>query len=171
LKTPRGLGTRPTGARVREALFGILANVEGARVLDLYAGSGALSIEALSRGAAYAVLVERDRQALAAIRDNLGNLGETSRARVIPLPVERALSALSDDAPFDLVLCDPPWDASARAIAALSRLAAGNSLKKDARVVVEHSQKDSLETPPSLSHVDTRTFGDTALSFFVPVTG
>jgi 16S rRNA (guanine966-N2)-methyltransferase len=153
---------------VREALFGILGSVEGARALDLYAGSGALAIEALSRGAARAVLVERDRHALAAIRKNLSTLGETSRALVLPLDVGRALRALEPEAPFDLVLCDPPWSIAGEAVAAVGRLAEAGLLTEDARVVIEHAAKEAPGHAEGLDSYDGRTFGDTGLGFFRP---
>lgn len=168
LKAPAGLATRPTAARVRESLFGILGPLDGARVLDLYAGSGALAIEALSRGAAYAVLVERDRQALTAIRNNLDALSLSTEARLLSVPVERALPALSAEAPFDLVLCDPPWAVGERALPVLGKLAHSGKLAQDARVVVEHPSRETPEPPDGLVLTDERAFGDTGLSFFRP---
>jgi 16S rRNA (guanine966-N2)-methyltransferase len=149
-------------------LFGILGPLDGARVLDLYAGSGALAIEALSRGARAAVLVERDRRALAAIRDNLATLSLASEARVLALPVERALSALSQEEPFDLVLCDPPWAEGESALPVLGKLTLSGRLRPDARVVLEHSSRETPEPPPGLLRFDQRAFGDTALSFLRP---
>ena len=93
LHAPRGNATRPTSARVREALFSILGDLSDARVLDLYAGSGALGIEALSRGAKSVVLVEHDRAAIACIRENLAAIGASNQARVLPVRVSVALSA------------------------------------------------------------------------------
>jgi 16S rRNA (guanine966-N2)-methyltransferase len=153
---------------VRESLFGILGPLDGARVLDLYAGSGALAIEALSRGAAFAVLVERDRRALVAIRDNLVALSLESEARVLSLPVERALSALMSDEPFDLVLCDPPWAVGEKALPVLGQLARSGRLRADARVVLEHSSREKPEPPEGLVRFDERSFGDTGLSFLRP---
>jgi len=168
LKTPPGLSTRPTSARVREAMFGILGNVDGARVLDLYAGSGALALEALSRGAGYAVLVERERRAVAAIRDNVTTLGETARTRLVPLAVERAFSALTGEGPFDLILCDPPWDIVDEAMSAVAQLTQGGSFSASARIVIEHRAKEPPVIPECLSLVDSRAFGDTGLAFLTP---
>ena len=168
LEAPAGLATRPTGARVRESLFGILGPLNGARVLDLYAGSGALAIEALSRGAVHAVLVERDRRALAAIRANLESLSLGAEARVLSLPVERALSALSGEEPFDLVLCDPPWAVGASALPVLGKLTLSGRLRPDARVVLEHPARERPEPPACLVRFDERSFGDTGLSFLRP---
>jgi 16S rRNA (guanine966-N2)-methyltransferase len=154
---------------VRESLFGILGPLDGARVLDLYAGSGALAIEALSRGAAFAVLVERDRRALAAIRDNLAALSLENETRVLPLPVERAFSVLSTEKPFDLVLCDPPWAMGESALPVLAKLAISGRLRPDARVVLEHPSRDRPLAPEGLVRFDQRSFGDTGLSFLRPI--
>jgi 16S rRNA (guanine966-N2)-methyltransferase len=169
LETPSGLATRPTGGRVRESLFGILGPLDGARVLDLYAGSGALAIEALSRGAAFAVLVERDRRALAAIRDNLAALSLENETRVLSLPVERAISVLSTEEPFDLVLCDPPWAMGESALPLLGKLAISGRLRPDARVVLEHPSREKPVAPEGLVRFDQRSFGDTGLSFLRPI--
>ena len=109
LKAPPGDETRPTGARVREALFSILGDVSEHKVLDLYAGSGALGIEALSRGASAAVFVEASRPALICLRDNLTTLGLTRVATTLGRRAEGAELELGRHGPFDLVLCDPPW--------------------------------------------------------------
>lgn len=167
LKAPAGDATRPTGARVKEALFAVLADVQGARVLDLYAGSGALGIEALSRGAQSAVFVESGRPALAVLRENLAKLELSRESHVIPARVEAAGSQLAARAPYDLVLCDPPWKDVSSALAALEALARAGLLAAGARVALEHSAKDKLEpSPPSpLEILDTRRWGDTAVTF------
>lgn len=111
---PEGSGTRPTSDRTREAVFNALWSrgaVVGASVLDLYAGSGALGIEALSRGAAHAVLVDSDRRACRAIVANLEACGFRDRAEVVTSPARRFLDrARAEDRRFDLVFCDPPYD-------------------------------------------------------------
>jgi 16S rRNA (guanine966-N2)-methyltransferase len=175
LKAPRGQATRPTTDRVREALFAILTSagvVEGAQVLDLYAGTGALALEALSRGAAAAVLVESARDALAALRANVEALGLEERTRVVAGDVAQAVRRLAGAAPFDLVFADPPWaqiDAEAGLPGAvLSDLARRGGIATDGRVVLEHSAR----TPPfdidGLVRLDTRRYGDTALTFYKP---
>ncbi len=166
LKVPRGLATRPTGAKVREALFNVLGDVSGAKVLDLYAGSGALAIEALSRGAAHAVLVEGERAALACIRDNVGALGLEARTTVVPLRLPRALSRAVAHGPFDLVLCDPPWADLDEACATLAALVRDAGLAAGARVALEHSAKDAAPSVVGLVANDRRTWGDTAVSLF-----
>ena len=165
LHAPRGNVTRPTSARVREALFSILGDLTGARVLDLYAGSGALGIEALSRGAASVVFVEHDRSALACIRENLETIGASNAARVLSLRVSTALGALGDER-FELVFCDPPWDDLEAAVGVLERLATSKRLADGARVVLEHSARDEKPEVSGFVAVDRRRWGDTAVSFF-----
>lgn len=170
LVAPRGAETRPTTDRVREALFSALGDVSGAAVCDLYAGTGALGIEALSRGAARAVFVESGRAALAALRENLASLDLGQVAQVIPVPVERALDRLAQlmgDAPFDLVLMDPPWAALAAAATAAGRLASLGLLAPHGRLVLEHARRDAAPAIPGLSLDSTRTYGDTAVSLYV----
>jgi 16S rRNA (guanine966-N2)-methyltransferase len=167
LAAPRGLRTRPTADRVREALFDILGpGVAGTRVLDLFAGSGAVGIEALSRGAARVVFVERDRDALRALRANLARLRVSrQRGRVVAGDVLRVLAGLaSSEAPADLVFVDPPYEAGL-AGPALAALVAAGLCAPGARVVVQHATRDALAVPPGL-HADRppRRFGDTTLT-------
>ncbi len=168
LRAPRGLRTRPTADRTRVALFDILGPaVAGMRVLDLFAGTGAVGIEALSRGAARAVFVERDRDALRALRANLAalRLGR-EQARVVAGDAVAVLPVLeASEAPFDLVFLDPPYagDLAARALAALAR---GALLGPGARVVVQHSVRTPLPVPAGLRPGrEPRRFGDTTLTF------
>jgi 16S rRNA (guanine(966)-N(2))-methyltransferase RsmD len=166
LRAPRDRATRPVTDRVKETLFGILGErVPDARVLDLYAGSGALGIEALSRGAQSVVFVEHDRAAVACIRENLAAIGASERARVLPVRVSAAFSALGDE-PFELVFCDPPWDDLEAAVGALEKLAASRHVAGAARLVLEHSARDSNPDVSGLVAVDRRRWGDTAVSFF-----
>ena len=169
LRAPHGNRTRPTADRVRQALFSVLGNVEGARVLDLYAGSGALGIEALSRGAARAVFVESGRAAVEVIRDNLRSLELAERATVLPLRVERAARQLVDHGPFDLVLCDPPWPELERALAALERSLGPGVLAPGARLALEHPAKRPVALPVALGlePYDQRHWGDSGVSLFV----
>lgn len=173
LRAPPGDATRPTGARVKEALFSILSDVSEARVLDLYSGSGALGIEALSRGAAHVVFVEAARPALACLRQNLDTLGLTEQSQVLPLRVEGALERLASYAPFDLVLCDPPWRDMPAALAALEALARAGLFSTAVRVVLEHSAKTPPAPPTSdspaksvLLVADQRRWGDTGVTLF-----
>jgi 16S rRNA (guanine966-N2)-methyltransferase len=167
LKAPPGDATRPTGARVKEALFSILGHVEGERVLDAYAGSGALGIEALSRGAAFTVFVEAARPALACLRENLTALGLMSESLVLPLRMESASVKLKPHAPFDLVLCDPPWRDVAAARGVLESLATAGLFSPRVRIVLEHGARDPpplLGAESLLMVVDERRWGDTAIS-------
>ena len=151
LRTPPGSGTRPTSDRVREAVFSALDArdaVHGARVLDLYAGSGALGLEAASRGAASVVLVESDRRAADVIAANARDLGLRG-VRVVRTTVSAHLSGdPGPDAVADLVLVDPPYDVDEPTLAAvLERLAAG-WLAPDALLVVERSSRSPEPTWP-----------------------
>jgi len=166
LSAPRGQTTRPTAARVREALFSILGPLDGIRVLDLYAGTGALAIEALSRGAERALLVEHDRHALASLRDNIAALELGERAAVVPQRLPRALTSVLAEGPFELVLCDPPWADLAGAASVLERLAAAGGLTSDARVALEHAARDEPPAVPGLAVTDRRAWGDTCVTLF-----
>ena len=157
LRAPRGMRTRPTADRVREALFSMLGDVSGVRVLDLYAGSGALGIEALSRGAASAVFVERDPRAAAAIEHNLRSLGLDQAVRR-----QDALRFLArGEGTYDLVFCDPPYDSVPRIAGPLAeRLPA--LLSRGARIVTESDKRSPLELPLAL--LAERTYGDTRIA-------
>ena len=168
LKVPRGAVTRPTGARVREALFNVLGDITGVKVLDLYAGSGALAFEALSRGAAHAVLVEHDRAALTCIRENAAALGVEARCAIVPLPLPRALAQATQHAPFDLVFCDPPWADLRAAADTLEDLVRRCALGFGARLVLEHSARDDVPRVSGLEPADRRVWGDTAVALLVP---
>ena len=159
LVAPRGRNTRPTSDRVREALFSILADVSGARVLDLFAGSGALAIEALSRGAAQAELVDSSASAIAAIRGNLQRLG--IEAIVRRETAARFLQrARADARQYDLVFLDPPYR-HAGSFAGSSRQALVPVLAPDASVVAESDRRAPLEL--GLELLDERRYGDTLI--------
>jgi 16S rRNA (guanine966-N2)-methyltransferase len=161
LAAPRGTRTRPTADRVREALFSMLGDVGGARVLDLYAGSGALGIEALSRGADSAVFVERDAQAVAAIERNLAAVG--AEATVLRQDALRFLARA--DGAFDLVFCDPPYDSASRLAGPLAdRLPA--LIAEDARIVTESDKRNPLVLPFPL--LVERAYGDTRIAIHGP---
>ena len=159
LIAPRGRNTRPTSDRVREAVFSILADVGGARVLDLFAGSGALAIEALSRGAAEAALVDSSASAIDAIRRNLESL--RIEATVHRQTASRFLERARTDArQYDLVFLDPPYrqagSFSEQLTAALVPV-----LAPDARVVAESDRRSPLEL--ALELLDERRYGDTLI--------
>jgi 16S rRNA (guanine966-N2)-methyltransferase len=173
IRAPRGASTRPTSDRVRESLFGILESagrVSGACVLDLYAGTGALGLEALSRGASRATLVESSREALAAARGNVASLGMQDRARVLAADVRDAIRRGMGDGPFDLVLADPPWALvdSGEAVRLLEDLARSSLLSEDALVVLEHSARTPSPEIEGLVNDQSRRYGDTALTFYKP---
>jgi 16S rRNA (guanine966-N2)-methyltransferase len=163
IAAPKGAKTRPTGAKVREALFGVLGKqVEGARVLDLFAGSGALGFEAISRGAASVVFVDMDAAAVMAIRRNAVRLiGDSHRWRVMPKSVLRALRLLRGK--FNVVFADPPYDRGAAAELVL--LMQRGLLAPDGVVVVEHRSSMPLELPASMEMMKRSKYGDTALTF------
>lgn len=162
LVVPQGLDVRPTSDRVREATFNALGSLDAvvdARVLDLFAGTGALGIEALSRGASEAVFVEPARQAIEALRTNLDSLAMAERSRVRSTTADVYLAGSVDlDAPFDLVLCDPPyrydeWPALLGAVAPI--------LSPDAWVVIESDR--SVELPEGWEVAREKAYGGTVV--------
>jgi 16S rRNA (guanine966-N2)-methyltransferase len=167
LKAPAGRSTRPTADRAREGLFSILGDVSDLRVADLYAGTGALGIEALSRGAKSAVFVESARDVVDVLRANLDELGLGERAVVLALPVERAQRRLVENGPFDLLLCDPPWADMASAPRNVQRLVDSGILASSATVVVEHRREQAVALSGILDFWQQRHWGDTTFSFFV----
>ncbi len=167
LHAPHGDRTRPTSDRVREALFMALGSLDGVRVVDLYAGSGALAIEALSRGAAWADLVERDARARGVIARNLDELGLGERVRVWPLRLPGGLARLSNVlARAEVVFVDPPYGGNdARAV--LTGLGARDVLKPGTRVVLETHAKDVVpEREGSLARERERRYGETAVHVY-----
>jgi 16S rRNA (guanine966-N2)-methyltransferase len=164
-----GPGTRPLGDRVKEALFGILQpDLAGSRVLDLFAGSGAAGIEALSRGARAAVLVDDDARAVRTIGANLGRAGLSASARVVRRDALRWLESAAGEDPFDIAILDPPYaegDLLRRTLETLGRPDA--PLAPHARVVAKHFWRDR---PPAviglLASERERRFGETALTFY-----
>lgn len=171
LAAPKGMDTRPTLDRVRESLFSILLpRLEDARVLDLFAGSGALGLEALSRGAASAVFVDPARAAQDAIRSNIQAAGFSETARLLPCPWQSALPRLArEGAAFDLVFLDPPYR-MAGAADMLSALLDSGLLASDALLSYEHG----IALPPDTTGyivTDTRRYGDTQITFLTPAQG
>ena len=167
LVAPAGLSTRPTADRIKESVFNILgSSVQSAMVLDLFAGTGALGIEALSRGATHAVFIDQAKAALAAIRTNIRNLGIGDRTRVLQWNISKGLQCLSSMPPaFDLVFMDPPYDANA-IVPALTALVACDALAPAVQIVIEHSTRDPIETSTlPLTITDQRRFGKTLVSF------
>jgi len=167
LRTPRGTITRPTSDRVREALFSAvdsaLGSVAGLRFLDLYAGSGAVGLEARSRGAGVVTLVEQDRRTATVIRDNVGALAFRG-VEVLAAPVSRAL-AQPPRAPYDIAFLDPPYSLPGAELGQALRLLVDNGWLVDAAlVVVERSARDTALTwPDGYVAERSRTYGETAL--------
>jgi len=171
LVAPTGDAVRPTKDVVKEAVFSALdarGAIRDATVLDLYAGTGSLAIEALSRGATRAVLVERDRAALAALTQNVEQLDLGARTAVVRLDVDRFLAGRPPgEAPFDLVVADPPYDTTDDTIRGLVRaLGAPGWLAVGAVVAVERPARAGVAVPEGFRACWERTFGDT-LVFFV----
>ena len=177
LRAPAGMRTRPTADRVRESLFNILAlgpdfASENATVLDLYAGSGALGIEALSRGAARAIFVEQDGVACRTLSQNLRDMQRETRAQVIARPVQKALPMLLAEGPFRLIFADPPYK-SDELPWLLGQIARNRALSPHGFLILERATRDAdaLAAAPAegLSLVDRRRYGDTSLLFYRPV--
>ena len=167
LHAPHGERTRPTSDRVREALFMALGPLDGLRVVDLYAGSGALAIEALSRGAVSADLVEADRRAREAIARNVSELGLTERVRVWPFRLPGGLSRLTDVlATAGVVFADPPYGGH-EARATLAALGREGVLPAGSRVVLETHGKDLVpEAEGVLARERERRYGETAVHVY-----
>jgi len=149
---------------MRQALFNILGpRVAGARVADLFAGSGALGLEALSRGAARCLFLEQDQRAAGLIRANLEALGLSQRGQVLPAPLAAAAGRLRAAGPFDLVLADPPYDRGL--VAASLALVAGEGLLAPGGILaVEHSPAEAPAETKGLAVIDRRRYGQTQLS-------
>jgi len=163
LAEPRGVRLRPTSGMVREAIFNILGGlVDGARVLDLYAGTGALAIEALSRGAATATLVEGESGAVQAILQSLARTGFSEQATVLRGRLPGAMATVRG--PFDIILMDPPYrDDTAEATLAVC----GEALADGGWVVYEHgSRYNPPGRPGALEMRDRRVYGDSAIAVY-----
>ena len=168
LFAPAGEHTRPTSDKIRGSLFNILNGcVKGAEVLDLFGGTGALALEALSRGAARAVISDSARAAIEVIRRNAANVLKDAldeRALILKADYRSAISSVSGRK-FDLVFLDPPYrmlDAYGDAIARLSR---ADALAEDAVVVAERRRDASISVPEDFEIFDTRQYGETAVDF------
>ena len=168
LVAPAGEKTRPTSDKLRGALFNILASrVEGARVLDLFSGTGAFALEAMSRGAASAVLVDSDRRAIEAIRKNASAvLGDSAKGRIeiIQADYRKAVDAFSG-ARFTLAFLDPPYALVEAYADAIARLSARNLLADDVVLVLERAKGSEQVCAPGFCVYDARTYGDTAVDF------
>jgi 16S rRNA (guanine966-N2)-methyltransferase len=173
---PPGNAVRPTSDRAREALFNILSHgrfasngipFAGATVLDAFAGTGALGLEALSRGAAQAVFFERDREALAVLRENVGRLGEDARAQIMPCDATRPPRA---GVSCTVAFLDPPYR-SGLAAAALEAIVGAGWLAPEALAVVELGTREELTPPAGFDVLDERAYGAARLVFLQATAG
>ncbi len=169
LSAPTGRGTRPTSDRVRESLFNILHNgmgveLEGTRVIDLFAGSGALGLEALSRGATVCTFIDRALSAKQCIEDNLTTLALTDQGTVLKLDAAHLPPRLTNVAPVHLAFLDPPYG-KGLITNALTSLQQGEWLAERAVIVVETSQTEDFTAPAPYIPTDQRTYGPSRISF------
>jgi 16S rRNA (guanine966-N2)-methyltransferase len=164
LKAPKWDGLRPTSDKLRETLFNILSpHVMDARVLDVFAGTGAIALEALSRGAAAATCVEQDRRAAQLIEENRALCGEGNRCKIVRDSVERALARPVPGGPFDIIVLDPPYDYPALEAAVRD---AASQRNPGAVLVLEHASRVAPPVPAGLAVTRTVKSGDSALSFY-----
>ncbi len=168
LAAPRSFSIRPTTDRTREAVFNVLAHrfpekLEGARVLDLFAGTGALGLEALSRGASFGVFIEESAEGRGLIRTNVEALGLTGRTKIFRRDAT-ALGEAGTLAPFDLVFADPPYG-KGLGERALRSAKAGGWLAADALCVVEEAAAAAFEPGPGFAVVDERGYGETVIRY------
>lgn len=169
LKAPRGMNTRPTTDRVKESLFSILGDiVVDAKVLDIFAGTGNLGLEALSRGANHAVFVDQSRESIAVIQENALHTRLNDQSTIIKADVVRQLRQLSlTNHSFDLVFCDPPYN-KGYVQQVLEILDSSSLLLPQAIVVIEHSQHETIA--PTWNHLEVRRserYGETLITFLL----
>ncbi len=170
LSGPKGRAIRPTSDRTREALFNILTHgidaleIGGARVLDLFAGTGALGLEALSRDAEFCLFVEQSAEARGIIRQNAEAVGALGTSKIWRRDATQ-MGKLAPLAPFDLIFADPPYGKHLGE-AAIRSLLAGDWLKPGAIVVLEEAGDNEIEAIAGLTAIDSRTYGDTTLHIF-----
>ena len=168
LSAPASKRVRPALDQVKEAIFNILFNVTGARVLDLFAGSGSIGIEALSRGASLAVFVEEWGPAVATIRKNLEHCKFTDRARVMKSTVSRAIASLRREGQlFDLVFVDPPYLKNL-VHPTLKKISSAGILADDGLIVTEHHPKEEIGEVSGLLLTDSRKYGQIRVTFLSP---
>lgn len=168
LSVPPGRGTRPSSDRMREGLFSALSAAEGSltgcRFLDLYAGSGAVGIEAWSRGADHVLAVEQDQRAIRVIRRNAKNVGAAVAVAVRACTVDRLATTKPTGAPYDIVFADPPYEVAARHVAdVLSALHSRGWFGADALVVVERASRKGFTWPDWASPEKSRSYGEATL--------
>jgi 16S rRNA (guanine966-N2)-methyltransferase len=170
LATPKSRAIRPTSDRVKESIFNLLGGeVEGKVVLDLFAGTGSLGIEALSRGAKKAIFVEKGRQALRLIQRNLSHVGVRERSEILPKEVNRAIGTLKQKGEsFDLILMDPPYE-KGLIRKTLLKLQSHRIYHEDSILVIEHDRREPIpEMGEGWTLIRQRRIGDTMISFLSP---
>ncbi len=173
LVTPKNRSLRPTSDRVKESIFNILREeIEGRMVLDLFAGTGNLGIEALSRGARKAIFVEKRRHALGLIQRNLAQFGLEERSEVLPMDTNRAIGILKQRGKtFDLIFMDPPYEKGLIEII-LTRLNSHPIYHRDSILVIEHHRREPLPPIPyGWNLIRQRQMGETVISFLTPSEG
>jgi 16S rRNA (guanine(966)-N(2))-methyltransferase RsmD len=164
LRTPKWAGVRPTSDKLRETLFNIIAaRVPGARVLDVFAGTGAVGLESLSRGAAQATFIEQDRRAAALIAENANLCGVADRCVIIRDTAERALARRIEGTPFDVIVLDPPYDFD-RVDTVLD--AADAHLAPAGLLILEHAHRRAAPATSRARAIRTVRSGDSALTLF-----
>lgn len=169
LKAPRGMDTRPTADRVKESIFNILGcRVVNAQILDLFAGTGNLGLEALSRGGAAAIFVDNSGQSVSVIRDNLDHTKMASRGEILKSDVLQALGRLAARGrSFDLIFCDPPYNRGL-VTATLSKLNSSDMLSANGIIVIEHSRHELINNEwDRLTVKRTERYGETLVSFLI----
>lgn len=167
IRTPKGYRMRPTSALVKKSLFSMLENLKetDSQFLDLYAGSGALGMEALSRGAKGVDFVEQNERASALIKKNLTNLGFSEKARVYRSPVKKAISFL--DKKYDIVLLDPPYNSQELTLV-MEALSQSNIADKGTILAIPHSSRTDIRNAYGLFHLlRQRRHGDTTISIYI----
>ncbi|MBT3181083.1 MAG: 16S rRNA (guanine(966)-N(2))-methyltransferase RsmD [Deltaproteobacteria bacterium] len=165
LVAPKSAKVRPALDQVKEAIFNILYDVSSAQVLDLFAGSGSIGIEALSRGAFHAVFVEEWGPAIECIRRNLQHCKLTDGATIMKMPVHLAIKTLNKkDRPFDLIFVDPPYEKDL-VNKTLDQLANSVLVDENTMIIVEHHPHEPIDEPKTLILTDSRKYGQTDISF------
>jgi 16S rRNA (guanine966-N2)-methyltransferase len=165
LVAPKGSHTRPALDRIKESIFSILFSVSGQTVLDLFAGSGSVGIEALSRGAVHATFVENNAAALRAMTTNLEACGFEQQSTILKQDVARALDKLARrNSSFDLIFVDPPY-LKGLVNSTLSKIGSSSLAHHETRIIVEHHPKEPIEDLDGLVLTDTRKYGQTLISF------
>lgn len=165
LASPKSSDIRPVLDQVKEAVFNILFDCEGLRVLDLFAGTGAMGIEALSRGAAHALFVDNFRESIKLIQKNIELCGFDSRSEIVAMTVGKAINILSKQLKsFDLIFVDPPYQCHFIA-KTLAKLQQSGLCHDQTQIVIEHHPKEPIPKMEGLSLTDQRKYGQTLISF------